>query len=165
MNSQAKLIEERVTPLVGELGFRLLELKLIPQRRRMVVRIYLDADTDDPDSGVTHGDCALVSREVESFVEGEGLLTGDYVLEVSSPGLDRPLIDERDFRRNRGRILELRGEDSEGRAYTLKGRLVEATKDRLYLEDTENGRSEVELGEIAAAHVVPEFRRSPRRKV
>ena len=125
----------------------------------------MDADTDEPGPGVTHGDCALVSREVESFVEGEGLLLGDYVLEVSSPGLDRPLIDERDFRRNRGRILELRGRDSDGREYTLKGRLVETTGDRLHLEDTENGRCEVELGEIITAHVVPEFRRSPRRKV
>lgn len=96
--------------LLGRLGFELVSLERGGGRRRPVIRLRIDRPGGDPGrSSVTTGDCARVTRAVEEFFEGRRDVPGDHVLEVSSPGVERPLVRPRDYRRFAGRDVFLRG--------------------------------------------------------
>jgi ribosome maturation factor RimP len=89
--------------------------------------------TIDREGGVTVGDCERFSRDLGAMLDVEDLLEESYTLEVSSPGLDRPLKGVGDFRRHRGRLVNVSLRDKvEGRgAWT--GRVEEALEDRVRL--------------------------------
>jgi ribosome maturation factor RimP len=91
-----------IEPVVGAAGYDLEELVVTPAGRRSVVRVVVDRDT-----GVTLDDIAEVSRAVSAVLdEKDGDLgRAPYVLEVTSPGVDRPLTEPRHWRRNIGRLV------------------------------------------------------------
>lgn len=96
-------VETLVEPVVNRLGFALVHVACGRRGRRPHVRLTIDrAD------GVTVEDCESVSREVEAVLDAAGLVGDDYVLEVESPGLDRVLQTEREFRHFAGRPVEVR---------------------------------------------------------
>jgi ribosome maturation factor RimP len=63
-------------------------------------KLILTVLADKPQGGITLQECALVCRQLKNLLEEKNIIEGDYVLEVSSPGLDRPLKDEKDFKRS-----------------------------------------------------------------
>ena len=91
-----------IEPVVGSAGYDLEELVVTPAGRRSVVRVVVDRD-----QGVTLDDIAEVSRAVSEVLDtnDDGMGRTPYVLEVSSPGVDRPLTEPRHWRRNTGRIV------------------------------------------------------------
>src|SRR3954471_22234941 len=91
-----------IEPVVGAAGYDLEELVVTPAGRRSVVRVVVDRD-----AGVTLDDIAEVSRAVSAALdENDGELgRAPYVLEVTSPGVDRPLTEPRHWRRNTGRLV------------------------------------------------------------
>ncbi len=70
--------------------------------RRLLVRVVVDKE-----GGVTIGDCERMSRSLEALMDVEDPIKGPYVLEVSSPGLDRPLTQQRDFEKNIGKLVRI----------------------------------------------------------
>ena len=96
---------ERVAALAADAeGLEMVELRVRGSGSRRVVRI--DIDRAGPGS-VTHDDCQRVSERVERTLEDEELLATSYVLEVSSPGIDRPILSADDIRRNTGRRVRV----------------------------------------------------------
>jgi ribosome maturation factor RimP len=91
-----------IEPVVGSAGYDLEELVVTPAGRRSVVRVVVDRD-----AGVTLDDIADVSRAVSQALDehDDGMGRAPYVLEVSSPGVDRPLTEPRHWRRNTGRLV------------------------------------------------------------
>ena len=91
-----------IEPVVGSAGYDLEELVVTPAGRRSIVRVVVDRD-----AGVTLDDIADVSRAVSEVLDqnDEGMGRTPYVLEVSSPGVDRPLTERRHWRRNTGRLV------------------------------------------------------------
>jgi ribosome maturation factor RimP len=91
-----------IEPVVGAAGYDLEELVVTPAGRRSVVRVVVDRD-----EGVTLDDIAEVSRAVSEVLDqnDDGMGRTPYVLEVSSPGVDRPLTQQRHWRRNVGRLV------------------------------------------------------------
>jgi ribosome maturation factor RimP len=91
-----------IEPVVAAAGYDLEELVVTPAGRRSVVRVVVDRDR-----GVTLDDIAEVSRAVSDALDAEddGMGRTPYVLEVTSPGVDRPLTEERHWRRNLGRLV------------------------------------------------------------
>jgi ribosome maturation factor RimP len=91
-----------IVPVVEGAGYDLEELVVTPAGRRSVVRVVVDRD-----SGVTLDDIAEVSRAVSDVLDSEddGMGRTPYVLEVTSPGVDRPLTEQRHWRRNTGRLV------------------------------------------------------------
>jgi ribosome maturation factor RimP len=77
-------LTELLEPTVASLGFELWGLELISPNRRATLRVYIEGD-----NGVTVDDCALVSRHIGSILDVEDPISGEYTLEVSSPGIDR----------------------------------------------------------------------------
>jgi len=89
-----------VEPLLQTQGFELVELQLQQRKGQWLVRVFADAE-----GGISLGDCQRLSRDIGQAFDVEDFIATSYVLEVSSPGLDRPLRSVRDFQRQRQRVV------------------------------------------------------------
>ncbi len=131
-----RLAREIVTPL----GVELVELSLRGSSRRRLLRV--DIDRAGPD-GVGLEDCKRVSDALGQALEESELLPDSYTLEVSSPGIDRPIRDADDVRRNRGRRVRLElAEPLDGES-AIRGVLLGLEGDRLLVERGPQDRVEV----------------------
>jgi ribosome maturation factor RimP len=104
-----------VEPVLTRYGVELVELAHHAGRHQ-TVRVLVDKV-----GGVTVDDCAAVSRRLSADLDAADLMPGRYTLEVSSPGLDRPLRTPADFRRKVGKKITLRYADAEGKRHLLTG--------------------------------------------
>ena len=95
MTKQEQRLTELLSPTVEAAGFELLGCEFVPAGRHSTLRLFID----HPD-GVTVDHCAVVSREVGAILDVEDPIQNEYNLEVSSPGLDRPLIYSCSFRQS-----------------------------------------------------------------
>jgi ribosome maturation factor RimP len=109
-----------IRPAVGAAGYDLEELVVTPAGRRSVVRVVVDRD-----EGVTLDDIAEVSRAVSDVLDAhdDGMGRTPYVLEVTSPGVDRPLTEPRHWRRNLGRLVTV-GVGPQGAVEQVTGRIT-----------------------------------------
>lgn len=120
MASKDQQIEDMLQSTVTALGYGLWGVEHVSQGRHSVVRVYIDGP-----NGITVSDCAAVSEQVSSILDVEDPITGEYTLEVSSPGMDRLLFKLEQYSGYVGEIVELRLRSAfEGRRKfkgTLKG--------------------------------------------
>jgi ribosome maturation factor RimP len=146
-------IEEVIQPVLDDHGLVLVDLEWRPHRPRGVLRVFVDKP-----AGVRIADCERVSREIGDVLDVSGLIGEAYDLEVSSPGLDRQLRTDREYRWAIGKAVRcwLAG------GTEVRGRLTDVGVERLRLE--QNGRDlEVERADITKARLdaqVPWPRRS-----
>ncbi|MEO3756444.1 ribosome maturation factor RimP [Streptomyces sp. B6B3] len=154
--TQIDRLRELLEPLTGKRGMDLEEIAITPAGRRRVLRVVVDAD-----QGVGLDACAELSRVVSAALDETDLMGGTpYVLEVSSPGAERPLTQPRHYRRAAGRLV--RAQLHQGGELTA--RIVAADDTGVDLEvPGEKGRKptarRVEYDEIARARVEVEFNR------
>ena len=142
---------ELLTPAVTALGYELVGVEHLRQGKHSVLRVYIDSE-----SGVTVEDCALVSHQVSGVLDVEEPVRGEYSLEVSSPGLDRPLFTLTQFERFRGRQARLLlAAPHEGRR-KFSGRL-EGVRDGQVVIDVDGEQLLFSLAEIDRARLVPEL--------
>lgn len=87
MSRRATELGELLEPAINALGFRLWGIEYIPQGRHSMLRVYLDKE-----GGIDIEDCALASRQISSILDVEDPISGEYTLEVSSPGIERTLF-------------------------------------------------------------------------
>lgn len=151
--SRARLVQ-LLTPAVEAVGHDLEDVTVSSAGRRSVVRVVVDKD-----GGVTLDDVAEVSRAVadvldKAEVEEPQLLAGSYVLEVTSPGVDRPLTELRHWRRSTGRLVKAELADGS----TVLGRVLSADTAEVVL-DVEGARRTVPLAGVRRATVQVEFSR------
>src|SRR5690606_21663626 len=90
-------------------GYELVELERAGSNARPILRARIDHPGSEPGRGVTVDDCARVSRAVEAVLDGRAELSPRYRLEVSSPGVERPLVRRRDFERFAGKEIVVHG--------------------------------------------------------
>ncbi len=100
---------------LAALGFELVDLQRAGTRDRPVLKLRVDRPDSRPGHGVTTEDCAAVSRSLERFLESRGMVGPRYVLEVSSPGVERPLRWPEHWRRFVGEQARVRSTELEGR--------------------------------------------------
>lgn len=118
-------LESVIEDQVERLGFELVELERAGSRARPVLRLRIDLPDGEPGRGVTLEDCARVSRAIEAFLDAREDLSERYVLEVSSPGVERPLVRRRDFERFRGREIAVVSKRTiHGSARRVEGELI-----------------------------------------
>ena len=107
MGSRREEIESRtealLIPILDEAGFELVDLEYVREAGTWYLRAYIDKE-----GGITVDDCELVSRALEKHLDEEDYIPDAYILEVSSPGLGRPLRKEKDYVRSVGKRLEIR---------------------------------------------------------
>jgi ribosome maturation factor RimP len=106
-----KILQDLLEPTITGLGYELVGIELLRHGRSSLLRLYIDQP-----SGITVDDCARVSHQVSGIMDVEEPLVGAYTLEVSSPGLERPLFYARDYLRFKGQRAVIRlGDPVEGR--------------------------------------------------
>lgn len=101
-------LTEEVRHRVGVLGFELVDLRQLGSGRRPRMQVRIDRPESTPGNGVSVDDCARVSRSLEQWLDGSGILGRNYVLEVSSPGIERPVRWIEHWERFTGRAVNVR---------------------------------------------------------
>ncbi|WP_341910344.1 ribosome maturation factor RimP [Ferrovibrio terrae] len=152
----ANRIAELIAPTLEAMGFQLVRVKLMGTERP-VLQIMFERDTGGAphDGGITVDDCAEVSRAVSAVLDVEDPISGAYRLEVSSPGLDRPLTKPADFERFKGFAAKVElGRPHEGRK-RFQGRLGGLAGDAVVLRDeTKGDETRLPVAEIASAKLI-----------
>ena len=135
-------------PVVADAGYDLDDVTVTAAGRRSLVRVTVDAD-----GGIDLDAIATVSRVVSDAMDadGGGAFAGPYVLEVSSPGVDRPLTEPRHWRRATGRLVSVDVGDT-----TLSGRIIDTSDAGVTLE-TATGREAVPWSKLGRGRVQVEF--------
>ena len=95
--------EALISPLVEEQGFELVDVEYVKEGGNWYLRAYIDKP-----GGITVDDCEVISRALSDQLDAEDFIDEAYILEVSSPGLGRPLKKEKDFARSIGQEVEIR---------------------------------------------------------
>ena len=95
--------EKFLLPLMQEHGFELVDVEYVKEGDTWYLRAYIDKE-----GGISLDDCELISRKVRDWLDKEDFIQDSYILEVSSPGLGRPLKKDKDFARSIGKDVEIR---------------------------------------------------------
>lgn len=95
--------EALLAPIVEEAGFELVDVEYVKEAGNWYLRGYIDKP-----GGITVNDCEAVSRKFSDRLDENDFIEDSYIMEISSPGLDRPLKKEKDFVRSMGKAVELR---------------------------------------------------------
>ncbi len=140
-----------VEPLLAGFGLELVEGQFRREAGGWTLRLIIYKE-----GGVTLDDCSKVSREVGNLLDVEDLIDHPYRLEVSSPGLDRPLKTERDFRRYSGKPVKITMKESSGNQQVLVG-IIDHIESGMLSLATEQGVVEVPLTGIAKARLEINF--------
>ncbi len=147
----SKRLNEMLQPLVEDLGYEFVGLEYSGNPKNSVLVIYIDKP-----EGIAVEDCEAVSREVAALLDVEDPISGHYNLEVSSPGLDRPLFTIEQFERFCGKEVKLTAfAPVEGRR-KFKGRILGTVEGAVRLDQDGNEVS-LEFGNIAKARLVPDY--------
>lgn len=151
-------LEALIQPICDTHGVELVVIEQAKERGGSVLRIIIDrpAPSGEEGSGVSLDDCTGVSRDVSALLDvHDEMLPGRYRLEVSSPGLDRPLVRPQDYRRFLGCRVKLRTKEPVGGRRRFCGRLTAFENDLVQLE-LEDLAVEIPFTAIARANLVYE---------
>ncbi|KXJ53614.1 ribosome maturation factor RimP [Neptuniibacter pectenicola] len=152
MSAKMKLLQELIEPSVIALGVELWGIEFLSQGKHSTLRVYIDSE----ENGITVDDCAKVSHQISGIMDVEDPIAGNYTLEVSSPGVDRPLFTLEQFAAYAGSHIQLRLRIAyEGRR-KFKGILngIEGD-DILVVVDEEEYMLPIEY--IDRANIIPQF--------
>lgn len=146
-------VQEKIYPMIQELGFEIEYVEFVKEGQNQILRVVLDK----PNATVSIDDCELVSRAIEAIVDE--LITKEYVLEVSSPGIERQLKNMKLFKKYVGHEIMVKLFQKKELDKELTGILkkVEENESNIVLEC--NGKDIIiNKQEIAAAHTVYDFK-------
>ncbi len=144
-------IRELVREVVEDEGYELVHVEFASGGSTPVLRIYADRP-----GGITVSDCAELSRRVSVFLDVEDRIPGRYVLEVSSPGIERPLFSEYDYERFQGQEIRLTTAEKIGNRRNFTGTIEEFEGGVLKLR-CEKGVYEIPFGMIKKSNLVYHF--------
>jgi ribosome maturation factor RimP len=140
-------------PVVTGLGYELWELEYQPGRGNALLRVYIDTAVD---GGVTVEDCERASRAVSEVLDEKDPIPGNYTLEVSSPGIERPLRTARHFAPYVGEVVFVEMVHVVDERRRFKGRLV-AADDATIAVEVDGRRHVLPLTGIRKAHLAPDI--------
>ena len=150
MSSQERRICDLLEPSLVALGYELVGAELERSESSLLLRLYIDRE-----AGVTVDDCEQASRQVGAVLDVEDPIPESYVLEVSSPGLDRPLLTEEHFDRFAGHPVRLRTTELLDGHRSCMGRLVGCRDGNVVVREEGEERS-IPIGLVEKANLVPE---------
>ncbi|BCA79515.1 ribosome maturation factor [Desulfuromonas sp. AOP6] len=153
-------VQQLAEPILTDFGLELVDVEFKREGRDWFLRFFIDKE-----GGITLDDCADFSREIGAILEIEDVIGVAYRLEVSSPGLDRPLKKPQDYERYQGRLVKVKtfeklDPDERGHERkTFEGELLglEEGKVRIRQLDKKGGIVEIDLNAIAKANLEIEF--------
>jgi len=144
-------IEGIVAPILGERFLELVEIEFRPAGARWLLRVYIDRE-----GGVTIKDCEYVSRELSRILDVDDPIEHPYTLEVSSPGLTRPLKRREDFARFRGKKCRITTREEVGGKREFLGTIVDTAGEEVTIEE-KIGMFTIPICAIKKAHLEFDF--------
>ncbi len=153
----AREVYERKTevllkPLMEERQFELVDVEFVKEAGNWFLRVYIDKP-----GGITIDDCELISRALSDKLDEEDFIVESYILEVSSPGLGRPLKKEKDFVRSQGQSVEVKLFRPIEKQKEFTGILKSWDKDTVTLEFEEEAVLTIERANIALIRLAFDF--------
>jgi len=121
-------LRDRLASMVNAMGYEFVGCELQRQGRSSLLRIYIDSE-----QGITVDDCAKVSRQVSAVLDVEDPIQGQYTLEVSSPGLNRPLFEMAHYQKYVGSRIKVRVSSPVDNQRNFVGKLLKVDEMNVYL--------------------------------
>ena len=148
-SNNTKVIRDLVFPILEDRGVDLIDIELKGGSGSQLLRFIVDIE-----GGITLDQCVELSREISDLLDTQDLIAGRYRLEVSSPGLDRPLKTERDFKRNLGRKVRINYLSDQNEHQTVIG-VIELVKDNQVVVLENSQKVQIDLSKISVAKIMP----------
>ena len=145
-------VEAFLLPVMEENHFELVDVEYVKEAGTWYLRAYIDKE-----GGFTVDDCEMVSRRLGDWLDKEDFIDESYILEVSSPGLGRPLKKEKDFKRSLGEEVEIRTYRAIDRQKEFTGILKSYDKDTVTIEYEDGEPKTFERSEIALIRLALDF--------
>ncbi len=146
-----KKVSELIEPVLEALDIELVDVEYLSEKGKWVLRVYVDEE-----GGITLGDCARVSREIGTLIDVKDIIDHEYVLEVSSPGLNRPLKKEKDFQGAQGKKIKVRMKKPVEGQRNFSGLLRRFQEGILYVE-VKDRVVPLSFSDVEKANLVYEF--------
>ena len=144
--------EEMILPLVEAQRFELVDVEYVKEAGNWYLRVYIDKE-----GGITVDDCELISRAYSDLLDEADFIEDSYILEVSSPGLGRPLKKEKDYARSMGKELEIRTYRPIDKQKEFYGILLAYDNNSVTIEEQDKTRRTFEKKEIALIRLAIDF--------
>ena len=147
-----KRVEAYLMPVMEKNQFELVDVEYVKEAGTWYLRAYIDKE-----GGFTVDDCELVSRQLGEWLDREDFIDDSYILEVSSPGLGRPLKKEKDFKRSLGEQVEVRLYRAVGRQKEFTGALAAYDENTVTLRFEDGTETSFEKKDIALIRLAFDF--------
>ena len=145
-------IEERIREIANqaaeENGLELVQAIVAGSGKKLTLQIFIDKP-----GGVTHTDCSAVSREIEAIIDAEDFIPATYLLEVSSPGLERELYSLKDFEKFVGNLAKVKTSITIDGQKNFRGRISSIETDEIVFEDKTKGMVRFPFSAVAKANL------------
>ncbi|RMH12901.1 MAG: ribosome maturation factor RimP [Gammaproteobacteria bacterium] len=149
LNTVEDILRNLARQTAEGLGYEFVGIEYLTMGRDSLLRVYIDTDT-----GVTIDGCAEVSRQLSVVLDVEDPIPGNYTLEVSSPGLNRPLFSLEDYARFVQRRAKIRLRQMLDGRRNFKGRIEAVEADKVVLKDADGNIFHVPFCEIQKGHLL-----------
>jgi len=162
-----QVIEERIKETAArkaeEMNLELVHAEVLGTNKKLTVRIFIDK----PD-GVSHEDCVAMSRQLEAVFDAEDFIPAAYILEVSSPGIERGLYSLKDFEKFQGNPAKVKTEVNIDGQMNFRGRITAVEGEEIVFEDKTKGTVRLPYSAVAKANIEVDFeeelKKSEKRK-
>lgn len=144
--------EAMAQPIIDQFGFELVDVEYVKEAGNWYLRFYIDKE-----GGITVDDCEVISRVLSDWLDKEDFIEDSYILEVSSPGLGRPLKKDKDFERSLGEQVEIRLYKARNKQKEFEGALKSYDKDTVTIETEDGSQETFERGDIALIRLALDF--------
>ncbi|MGC2237272.1 MAG: ribosome maturation factor RimP [Pyrinomonadaceae bacterium] len=155
-------IDERIREIAGRVAeknnLELVHVQAKGSKTNMTIRVFIDKT-----GGVTHEDCVHTSREIETVLDAEDFIPSAYLLEVSSPGLERELYSLKDFERFAGKLAKVRTHSPIDGQRNFRGNIAGIENEEIVFEDKTRGTIRFPYSAVAKANLEIDFEEELRR--
>lgn len=145
-------IEELLTPEAAKEVIEIVDIEFVKENGQKILRIFIDQE-----NGINLDDCTKMSHIFGVKLDEADIIKEEYVMEVSSPGIDRILKKEKDFLRFKGFKIKVTTAAAINNQKHFSGRLAAAADNKIVMDDLTNGIVEIEISNIIRAKVDPEI--------
>lgn len=145
-------IKDIIIPILSSFGIELIDLEYKKSGPKWFLRVFIDKK-----DGVSLDDCEKASKHISQVLDVEDIISHTYILEVSSPGLDRPLKKTEDYQREKGKLVKINTFGPINNQKIFIGRILDIESGIVKVEEEKLGIIEIPLSNIAKARLEIEF--------
>jgi len=153
-------IRETAIRLAEENDLEFVHVQTVGTSKNLTVRIFIDKP-----GGVTHEDCSMVSRRLEAIFDAEDFIPSAYLLEVSSPGLERELYSLRDFERFVGKLAKVKTNAAIDGQKNFRGQIAGIEGEEIVFNDKTRGTVRFPFGAVAKANLEIDLNEELKREI